>query len=287
VQFRGPREPLIAVVEPCSNAGIDRREALRRLAAGVSVAVGSSLLAAVRPEPSLSAEQITQELVDVDPWGLSGASARATIKLTDKRGSVRVLKFEAESLRYAPPLAKSLVRFTAPADLAGAGFLQVQKPEGDDDRFLFLPELRRARRISGNLRQSSFMGTDFAFADLDRRDLRESQAQRLADAKLGKYNCYHLETKPARSDSPYRRIEIWVRKDNFLPLKMMMYNASNSLVKTFTASTVRRVDGHWYLTKSTMADHTQAHTTELVLDHVAPRNDIKDDLFTVRNLEKL
>jgi hypothetical protein len=207
----------------------------------------------------------------------------------DVEGQARrsTLSLVARSRRYDPPFSKSLVRFTAPADLAGAGFLQIQKRDGDDDRFLFLPELKRSRRIAGNLRGTSFMGTDFSFADLDRRDLRESNTTKLPDENVGPHACFRLQTTPKRSDSPYSLVELWVRKDNYLPLKMKMYDRAKVLFKTFTAQEVRRISGRWYITKSRMVDHVQTHETELVIENIAPATDIADDEFTVRNLEKL
>jgi len=241
--------------------------------------------------PALAAKPTVQEIItrllDVDPWGLGGTilSARATLK--DKHGATSELSFTARSRRYSPPFSKTLVRFTAPADVAGAGFLQIQKREGDDERFLFLPELKRSRRISGNLRSSSFMGTDFSFADLDRRDLRESSSVAKPDENIGKYPCFHLDSKPSRADSSYSHIETWVRMDNYLPLKMQMYDRAKVLYKTLTALEVRRVKGQWFVTKSQMVDHAQSHETSLVIDSIEPTADIPDEEFTVRNLEKL
>jgi hypothetical protein len=234
-----------------------------------------------------TAQEVVARLLDADPWGLGGAILSAHAVLKDKNGATSQLAFNARSRRYAPPFSKSLVRFTAPADLAGAGFLQIQKVDGDDDRFLFLPDLPRSRRISGNLRGSSFMGTDFSFADLDRRDLRESVAVSLADESIGKFPCFHLDYTPRRADSPYSHVEIWVRMDNSLPLKMKMFDHAKVLLKTFSAQEVQRIGGHWYITKSQMLDHSQNHETNLFVDSITPATDISDDEFTVRNLEKL
>lgn len=234
----------------------------------------------------LSAQDVVAKLLDADPWGMGGAVVSAHAVLKDKRGSTSSLAFSARSRRHDPPFSKSMVRFTAPADLAGAGFLQIQNRKEDDGRFLFLPELKRSRRISGNLRGNSFMGTDFSFADLDRRDLREATVVSKGEEAIGKYPCYHLDSVPTRSDSPYSHVEIWVREDNFLPLKMTMYDHAKVLQKTFAADEVRQVNGHWYITKSHMIDHIQAHETALFLDSVAPASDIPEDEFTVRNLEK-
>src|SRR5438874_1410770 len=92
-----------------------------------------------------TADEVVRKVLDSDTWGLadSEVSARATIR--DAGGGTRLLAFTGRSRRYAAPLSKSLVRFSAPADLAGVGFLQIQKKDGDDERFLFLPELKRSR----------------------------------------------------------------------------------------------------------------------------------------------
>jgi outer membrane lipoprotein-sorting protein len=237
--------------------------------------------------PAPTPEVIVQRVLDADPWGLSGATVAAHATLKDKHGATSELAYEARSLRYDPPLAKSLIRFSAPADLAGAAFLQVQRKDGDDERYLFMPDLKKARRISGNLRANAFMGTDFSFADLDRRDLRESRATLKGEEDHGGTRCYHLEAEPTRPDSQYALIELWVRKDNFVPLKWVFYNKARMVVKTLTAHEVRRVKGQWFISRSTMVNQQEGHETELVLTDIQPRNDLPDDDFTVRNLEKL
>jgi Outer membrane lipoprotein-sorting protein len=263
---------------------------MKRVLLRVLLVVGLAQLCYVHLSLAAAPPTVTEiigRLIDVDPWGFGGAIVDAHVKLIDKGGSARELSFSARSRRYDAPFSKSVVRFTAPADLAGAGFLQIQKRTGDDERYLFLPELKRSRRISGNLRGNSFMGTDFSFADLDRRDLRDSTAKRLPDETIGTFPCFRIDATPTRSDSPYSRLELWIRMDNSLPLKMNMYDASNALFKTFTAQEVRRVSGHWYVTKSKMVDHLHGHETQLVMDSVVFNDDIPDEEFTIRNLEKL
>jgi hypothetical protein len=234
-----------------------------------------------------SAGDIIQRVLEIDPWGLGSAEVAARIHLTNKNGATSLLSFQSQSWRYAPPLSKSLVRFSAPADLAGAGFLQVQKTSGDDDRFLFLPELKKARRIAGSLRSNAFMGTDFSFADLDRRDLRDGKVSVLGEVTLGKYPCYHLEVIPADPKSPYSRVELWVRQDNFLPIKWHMFDHSKTLLKTLTARAVKRIQGHWFITQSLMVNHRENHQTQLVLDTITPREKLPEEIFTLRNLEKI
>lgn len=236
--------------------------------------------------PDLSAGEVVQHVLDSDPWGLTKGEIKASAVLTDKRGTKRELAFVAAARRHDPPLSKSIVRFSAPPDLAGAGFLQIQHRDGDDDRYLFLPALKRSRRISGNLRGSTFMGTDFSFADLDRRDLRNSQARMIGREKVGSASCYVVDVIPRQGDSQYSHMELWVRADNFLTLRSKMYDKANVLMKTFEAREVRRVSGSWFVSKSMMTDHKHDHTTLLTLHSIMVDVDIPDEEFTVRALEK-
>jgi hypothetical protein len=235
----------------------------------------------------LSASEVVTRLLASDPSGLSNAAVVARLTLIDKSGARSELVFSGKAVQYDPPLAKSVVRFSAPSDLAGAAFLQIQKKDGDDDRFLFLPELKRARRIAGSLRAGAFMGTDFTFADLDRRDFRHSTATLKGKESIGKWPCHVLDVVPKASDSAYSHVEIWVREGNYVPLRMKMYDRSGALLKTFESLETKRVSGSWFISKARMVNHQQKHTTELALEQIAVRSDFPEDEFSVRALEKL
>lgn len=232
------------------------------------------------------ARKVLSQMLESDPWGFSGAAVSAEAVLSDKSGAESRLAFSAKSRKTAPTLSASLVRFSAPADLSGAGFLQVQKDRGDDERYLYLPDVGRSRRISGSLRKNAFMGTDMSFADLDRRDLRDGTPTLKGSETIAKWDCHLLSVTPPAEKSEYSRVDIWVRKDNSLPMKMEMFDKSGSLIKTFAALEVRRVDGSWFITKSKMVNVQLGHTTILNLNSVSPSTSFEESLFTVRELEK-
>ncbi len=247
--------------------------------------VALSLSSPATADPA--AQALLTQVLDIDAWALSGTEVSARALIKDSRGKVvRELAFGARSRKSGRQISKSLIRFTAPADLAGMAFLQLQQPEGDDDRFLFLPDLKKSRRVAGKTRSQQFMGTDFSYADLDRRDLRTAGARSLADEKIGKHDCHHLEVRPTGNDAEYSRLELWVRKDNLVPLRWKMFDLGGAHVKTLSASEVQRISGKWFLTRSVMTNHKDSRSTELILEKVTPRDDIPDDEFTVRNLEK-
>jgi Outer membrane lipoprotein-sorting protein len=234
-----------------------------------------------------SAAEIVRRVLNSDPWGLGDADVTARAIVRDESGRSRQLAFRARSLRYDAPLTMSLVRFTAPADLAGVGFLLIQKKDADDERWLYLPELGRSRRIGGDTRGSAFMGTDFSYADLDRRELRYGVSSLGGDEAIDGFPCWKVEVSPSAKEAPYRRIELWVRKDNYVPLQWMMYARSGALLKTLLAQDVRQMEGRWFITKSRMTNHAQHRTTELFLDEIRTDRKASPEEFTVRNLEKL
>jgi hypothetical protein len=242
----------------------------------------SALAAAQAP---LGAGQILARALDGDAFGLSTAHVKARVQLRDKRGSARELAFSSKAQRYDAQYAKSIVRFSAPSDLAGAGFLQIQKRDGDDERFLYLPELKRPRRIAGTSRASAFMGTDLSYADLDQRDFRDAGSTLKSPENVGKWPCFVLDVVPRTHDSAYSHVEMWIRQDNFVVMKMRLYDASKTLLKTYEALELKRIDGHWFVSRSRMTNNQNEHTTELILDQIEIKT-VDDDEFSVRNLEK-
>lgn len=236
-------------------------------------------------DASLSAKEVVEKAIDADAWGRAGLEAKARVTVTEKSGQKRELAFEALSTRYAPPLSKSLLRFTAPADVSGMKFLLVQKTNGDDERTLYVPELKRSRRIAGGNRGERFMGTDFNYADMDRRDVRTGDASLGADENIGKYPCYHVAVNVKDSDSPYKKVDIWVRKDNAIPLKWVMFDKSGNAAKTLVARELQKHGGRWQITRSMMTDHASGRTTEVLIENMVDHQ-VGGEVFSVANLEK-
>src|SRR5688572_29436282 len=99
-----------------------------------------------------TAAAIINKVIEADTWALGGTEVKARAVVTEKSGKTRELAFDAKSRQHAPPLGKSVISFSAPADVAGMKFLQIQNPKSDDERFLYTPELKRSRRIAATNR---------------------------------------------------------------------------------------------------------------------------------------
>jgi len=251
-------------------------------ALGILFAVGIALPAGAKPPTAK--EVIHQTLVN-NHWGMSAAKVQASAVLVDRRKRKSTLVFKAISRKWKGYLTKSLVRFSAPPDLAGAGFLQIEQDSRDDDRFIYLPALKRVRRVAASQRSSAFMGTDFNYADLDRRDWRTGKAVMGKDTKIGKFPCYHVTITPTRGDSPYSRIEMDIRKDNFVPLKIQLYDQARVLFKVLEVFQLKRISGQWFISKSRMNNLRDKHTTTMFLKQIEPTDKIPDSSFSVQRLQ--
>src|SRR5262249_28291530 len=161
-------------------------------------------------------------------------------------------------------------------------FLQIQNEGADDERFLYTPELKRSRRIAGSNRADSFLGTDFNYADMDGRDTRQSAAVLKGDEMVRKFDTYHISVTPKHADAVYGRMDSWVRKDNSVTLRSVMFDKKLSVVKTLVTKEIQRHGGHWFITASRMTDNLTGRSTELNLEKVDRREDIPLETFTVR-----
>jgi hypothetical protein len=206
--------------------------------------------------------------------------------VTEPTGGTRTLAFDAKSRRHDASLGRSLLTFRAPADVAGMRFLQMQNKEADDERYLYTPDLKRSRRVAGSARGDSFMGTDFSYADLDARELRTGKATLRGEDTIAKVPCWRLDVTPRSADAVYGRLELWVREDNYVPLKWVIYDKSGKLQKTLVARELRRTGERWFVTSSRMTQHVTGRSTDLVLERVTPKNDIPLESFSLRALER-
>lgn len=238
-----------------------------------------------RADGNLTADQIVERMLKQDAFGWDDAETTVRMTLIDSKGSrqERVM----ESLRRRKDgRNQSVMRFRAPQDVAGTAFLILERDKGETEQHIYLPGLKRTRRIVGREREGSFMGSDFSYSDFERKDTREAVTKRLPDEEIGGVNTYVLESAPKKdAGSSYSKIETWVRQDNFLPLRIRFYDKSGKLLKTFFTKRIRSVEGRPSIVEMQMVNKQTGHSTELVVDSLTPRKDLPDAAFTPTALE--
>lgn len=225
------------------------------------------------------ADEIVRRTLRADSWSWEGARTRLTMILVeaDGRRKQRVMEVTA---RRAGKLLQSVVRFSAPPELAGTAFLMLEQAGGGSEQYVYLSGLKRMRRIVGREREGSFMGSDFSYADL--QPIPEGQAKnvRLADEAVGADACYVVESTLAPgAGSPYGKVVTWVRKSDLVALRTRFLDPAGKLVKTLYTRRVRELDGRQVVVDARMQSES-GHATELVLESIERREDLSDAMFT-------
>ncbi|MBI3179717.1 MAG: outer membrane lipoprotein-sorting protein [Deltaproteobacteria bacterium] len=245
-----------------------------------------ALLAAVASSPAaaqeLTAQQILDRALTRNAFGLDNAKASITMRLTSKRGSERERKVSIKS-RQTGGLGKTLVRFHAPADIAGTGFLVLENNDRDDDQYLFLPNLGKVKRIATSQRNDKFMGTDLTYADLEYRDLKDAALTRLADAEANGRQVYVIEAVPQGDKSEYGKVTASIDKEAFVAVRLAFFDKEQKLLKTMNVHELEQRDGRW-LVREVAIESTAGSKTFMRIDEVDFNAKMSDHEFSERAL---
>jgi len=163
-------------------------------------------------------------------------------------------------------LSKSIMVFKAPAAVKNTRFLQIENDGRDNDKWIYLPALGRVRRISSSEGSSSFMGSDFTYDDMETRELEEDTHKLLREEKLGKYDCYVIESiSKDIDDSQYSKRISWVSKDSFIPVKGELYSKKTGKVQKvmIIKQNIKKVQDIWTVFETVMEDKESGHKTKL------------------------
>jgi outer membrane lipoprotein-sorting protein len=209
-----------------------------------------------------------------------------TMTLVNKRGRERVREVKSYSKDFGED-KKSVMVFQKPADVKGTAFLswEYDDPSRDDDKWLYMPAMKKVRRISGASTNDYFMGSDFTYDDMGDRHVDEDTHTLLGEETLDGYACWKIESVPVDPDDMYTRKVVWVYKEAFMAIKVEYYD-KDGLLKTYRALDFRQQDGFWTVFRSEMENHSREHTTRMAFQSVAYNTGVRDDLFQVSTIER-
>jgi hypothetical protein len=236
---------------------------------------------------SLTAAQIAERAVRADTSNWVGAKTRVRMSITEADGKVKERSLDVTG-RKKDNHYQSLVRFMAPADVAGTAFLMLERGNDESEQYIYLPALKRTRRIAGRERDGNFMGSDFTYADMQGLDLKASNHTRQADEKIGADSCYVIESVMGpQAKLSYGKVITWVRQSDFIALRTKFYDRSGKLVKTLYTRRVKNVDGAPVVVEARMQSELTSHATEIFVDAIERKDDLPDAQFTPSALEHL
>lgn len=139
---------------------------------------------------------------------------------------------------------KSLMRFLSPADVKDTKLLTYEKIDADDDQWLYMPALKRTKRISSSNKSGSFMGSEFSYEDVANNDYRKyTYNSGVEEVSIDAKECYKITRVPKDKNSGYTKQIIWLDKQNFLARQIEYYDRKNELLKVAVLSEYKNIDG--------------------------------------------
>jgi outer membrane lipoprotein-sorting protein len=225
-------------------------------------------------------------------------SFQLKMRLFDRQQRVRERELTIKTLRAASGVSKAavigdrmLIRFTYPNDIKGTAFLVWEHPDGEDERFLYLPALGRVRRITGAESQDDFVGSDFTYEDISGREL-DDYAYTMVDQNAtwsdpdGKSSpAYRIESRAKNAQARFPRIVSTIRKDNFVVVHADIYNRRDERQKVYEVRKLELIQSIWTLSDVSMTDGNAKTHTDLSLTNVLYNIGLKESDFSRRELE--
>lgn len=216
---------------------------------------------------------------------------RLKIRIVDRRGGERLRDLVIYLKKYPEDRARTIVFFESPPDVKGVGFLQWADPHAKDEQWLYVPELKRVRQISGGAKRESFVGTDFSFNDLaiigQITDWTEADAHAalLRDENVDGKLCHAIEFTPGAKDFGYGKVVIWLRDEDSVIVKYSMHDTAGRQEKVLTLGDVRPVGQIPTPFTMEMKNVDSGSRTIVEFTEIKYDTHLGDDMFSQRALE--
>lgn len=229
---------------------------------------------------------IAQE-ADRRDTGWKDQQAIMIMTLRDSQGNESKRNISSRTLEVIGDGDKSLIVFNTPKDIKGTAFLTFSHALEADEQWLYLPALKRVKRISSNSKSGPFMGSEFAYEDIASEEVAKYTYKYLRDEKIGERDTFVIERYPQYQNSGYTRQVMWVDKEMYQPLKTVFYDRKNSLLKTLVFSGHKQyLDKYWRPDTMEMTNHQKGKSTTLAWDGYQFSTGLSDRDFDKNSLKR-
>ena len=217
---------------------------------------------------------------------------RMKFRIVDRRGGERVRELDIFEKRYPDDEQKTILFFLAPAEVKGTGFLAYTHKGRPADQWLYLPELKRIRQITARTRNESFVGTDLSYHDLDIIQEMPSWTENDARSNLkgeetvDGVGTHVVELTPQREDIGYKRIVLWLGRDDVVPRRLELYEDATEPKKRIDQAEIRTIGEIPVAHRIEAATPGNGSKTVIEISDVKFNQKLEDDLFTQRYLER-
>lgn len=219
---------------------------------------------ALAETPEEKGLRIAQE-ADARDAGFNDQTADMVMTLKNRAGQTSTRQIRTKTLEVQGDGDKSLSLFDEPADVKGTAMLTFSHGLKPDDQWLYLPALKRVKRIASRNKSGPFMGSEFAFEDLGSQEVEKYTYKYLREEPCGSgWTCHVVERIPAYQHSGYSKQIGWLDTKEYRPVKIEFYDRKNDKLKTLTYSGYKEYIGHhWRADQMFMQNHQTGKSTTL------------------------
>lgn len=218
-------------------------------------------------------------------WGDSQAEASMILRTASGQQIER--KMRMLSLEMQDDGDKGLTIFDQPADVKGTAFLNYSHAIEPDDQWMYLPALKRVKRISSRNKSGPFMGSEFAFEDLSSFEVEKYSYKFLRDDKINGLDSFVVEQTPAYEHSGYTKMMVWIDKEHYRAHKIEYYDRKGSLLKTLTMHDFELyLDKYWRPMKLSMVNNQNSKSTDLITHELKFRTGLEENDFNQATLRR-
>ncbi|MBI3028711.1 MAG: outer membrane lipoprotein-sorting protein [Candidatus Rokubacteria bacterium] len=220
--------------------------------------------------------------------------SEATFTLVSKTGQERVRKTTSVTKLQGNGVDnRQLIRFLSPPDVRGTAILLIEHSARDDDIWVYLPALKKVRRLVASNKRDSFAGTDFSYGDVIGHKVGEWEHRLVGEEAVDGQPCYVVESVPRteaiKTSAGYARRRSWIRKDNFVMARGEYWDQAGQPLKGIRATSVQLVDPgrqKWQAMRLEAANTQTGHRTVIQYESFKANQQVRDGLFTTRHLER-
>ena len=245
------------------------------IAIGFAIGFSNQLLA-----QELTGREIVEKVYNL-PTG-EDQTSNLTMTLINKNGDERIRKIKQFTKDLAD-VEKSIMFFQSPADVKNTSFMSwTYDDDKSDDQWIYLPALKKTKRISSDSKSDYFMGSDFTYDDLGDRKLDDDTHKLIGEETINNIDYYIVESTPKDKEYMYSKTKTWIRKDNFIGLKKEFYDEDEDLLKTLKIKKFEEISGFLVITSSEMENIQKNHRTTMILNNVEINTNIPSSKFSER-----
>ncbi|NRB41338.1 MAG: outer membrane lipoprotein-sorting protein, partial [Pseudomonadales bacterium] len=263
----------------------------------IGFSVISTNIEASETTTPLTADAIVSKVNMVDDG--EHVTRNMTMTMIDKRGKKRERETTAYR-KYYDGEKRTILFYKKPSNVKGTAFLTFDYKDiaKDDDQWLYLPALRKVRRISASDRGDYFLGTDFTYEDImleGKLEVADYDFSIINEEKLTlesgeSYDAILIKgmpkTKEIAKELGYSRSKFWVDTATWLIIKANYWGIKGKPLKTLTMTDISTVDGILTRHRLSIDNHKTGHHTTFKFSDVDYKSPVKDKLFTQRAMKQ-